>query len=102
MGRYCELCMGENIGKPDNQCIEVQLETHRCAYCATRFCDRHWKETEECSCAAKIAEENMYELAKTKKQIQDKKEEEESIKLRKLADKITKTPKTVRMYLDID
>jgi len=59
MGIYCELCMGENIGKSDEECIEVQLETHRCPHCATRFCDRHWKETNECSCGGKEQEREL-------------------------------------------
>ena len=50
MGIYCELCMGENIDKPANERIKVQLETHRCPDCDIRFCDRHWKDTNECSC----------------------------------------------------
>jgi len=51
--------MGENIDKPENERIEVPLATHWCPYCASRMCDKHWKETDECSCGNKQLEREL-------------------------------------------
>ena len=59
MGIYCELCMGENIDKPYMERIEVQLATYWCPHCSTRMCNRHWKETNECSCGGKEMERKL-------------------------------------------
>ena len=66
MGKYCEFCMGENTGMPEEYHKEVKLETHRCPHCSTRFCDGHWIESNECSCGGKQLERKWGYQAETK------------------------------------